>query len=192
MNGTAFALLSLCAVLLWVGMYVEATGAFRKGWRGRLANRVLCALFEHADVTKRVGGEVKLYLRRYFVRHSSPTQGGIYVHHICRSDDDRDPHDHPWPYRSVVLSGGYWEEEWRTLPADYDSGHPIRPWRAGVKWHGPLSFLRRPATWLHRLRIPAGEECWTLVITGPQTREWGFETDEGWVPQQEYKNRSAT
>jgi hypothetical protein len=34
---------------------------------------------------------------------------GIKLHHILRSDEDRDLHDHPWSFLSVILWGGYWE-----------------------------------------------------------------------------------
>ena len=35
--------------------------------------------------------------------------GSVKLHHILRSDDDRDLHDHPWSFVSVILRGGYWE-----------------------------------------------------------------------------------
>jgi hypothetical protein len=28
-----------------------------------------------------------------------------------RSDYDREGHDHPWPFVSFVLKGGYWEHQ---------------------------------------------------------------------------------
>ena len=41
----------------------------------------------------------------------------IKVHHILESDEDRCEHDHPWPFLSLILTGGYWEwvEGERTL-----------------------------------------------------------------------------
>ena len=36
--------------------------------------------------------------------------GGLYVHHFLRSDQDRDLHDHPWHFTSLILWGGYVEE----------------------------------------------------------------------------------
>jgi hypothetical protein len=40
----------------------------------------------------------------------------MYVHWIYQPDDDRDPHDHPWPFVSFVIRGGYAER----LFADLD------------------------------------------------------------------------
>ena len=56
----------------------------------------------------------------------------IRIHHILRSDLGRDPHDHPWPYVTVILKGGYWEQR-------FDNSGEIR----STKWYGPGSILYR-------------------------------------------------
>lgn len=102
----------------------------------------------------------------------------IYLHNILRSDDDRAPHDHPWLNISIVLKGGYFE--W--LP---DRERPVLPghdYPLIRVWRGPGSIVFRRATALHRLEIPKGSPhgAWTLFITGPRIREWGFACPHGW------------
>jgi hypothetical protein len=122
----------------------------------------------------------------------------VRVHEILRSDLGRDPHDHPWPYLTIVLKGGYWEER-------YDS----RGFPTSRKWHGPGSVLFRRAKDLHRLVLPThlgmhdllaagsapGQICWaetwyepatTLFITGRYAQKWGFLVSGTKVPHSEY------
>lgn len=114
---------------------------------------------------------------------------GIKLHHILRSDEDRDLHDHPWSFLSMILWGGYWEHQ-----AEFVFGNPRFDYRDSVsgrpstvrRWHGPGSILWRPAPSPHRLELPAGASTWTLVITSAKKREWGFRTVCGWIPWTEY------
>lgn len=57
-------------------------------------------------------------------------------------------------------------------------------------WYGPLSILRRPATWRHRVEIVPGRGCWTLVRIGEKERSWGFHCDQRWVPWREFNARA--
>ena len=92
---------------------------------------------------------------------------GLYLHHLLRSDDDRALHDHPWPFVSIVLRGGYFEIHDQTV-----SGRKIEAWRK------PGSVLLRPAEWRHRVVLR--EPAWTLVIVGRRCRRWGFFAHRGW------------
>jgi hypothetical protein len=91
----------------------------------------------------------------------------VYLHHIKRDDDDRALHDHPWWNISIILKGGYDE----ITP----TGRKLR--RAG-------SVVFRRATTAHRLALPVINGgityCWSLFITGPRIREWGFHCPQGW------------
>jgi hypothetical protein len=91
---------------------------------------------------------------------------GLRFHHILRSDDDRELHDHPFTFISFILTGGYWE-------------HTMDGRRT---WYGPGSIVVRNADTLHKIELKDGKSAWTFVITGPLTRQWGFWTDHGWVP----------
>lgn len=86
------------------------------------------------------------------------------LHRILRSDHDRDLHDHPWDYATLILRGGYWEVT-----------------DAGRRWYGPGSILVRRASHLHRLVLPSGTPATTLFLHRRKRREWGFRTDDGWV-----------
>lgn len=91
------------------------------------------------------------------------------IHRILRSDLDRDLHDHPWDYATLILRGGYVEVSER-----------------GERWHGPGSLLVRRATHLHRLVLPPGVATTTLFVHGRKRREWGFATARGWVHWRRY------
>lgn len=91
----------------------------------------------------------------------------IYLHNIMRSDDDRALHDHPWWNVSILLRGGYRE----ITPTD-------------TKTRGVGSIVLRRATSAHRLEVD--RPCWSLFITGPNVRTWGFLCPNGWVPWQQF------
>jgi hypothetical protein len=93
----------------------------------------------------------------------------IYLHHFLRSDDDRAPHDHPWINVSFLLSGSYTEH---TIAAGGVK-------HARVFSAGALRFRR--AKTAHRVELTHGD-CWTLFVTGPVIRQWGFHCRLGWVP----------
>jgi hypothetical protein len=113
---------------------------------------------------------------------------GIKLHHILRSDEDRDLHDHPWSFLSIILSGGYWEHTAREPDVDprFDLRHMTGKPVTDRTWHGPGSILWRPAPSPHRLELPEGRSAWTLVLTGPKRREWGFRTICGWISSSSY------
>lgn len=100
------------------------------------------------------------YMHRWYLQTPWFT---VRLHHILRSDEARALHDHPWDFCSLLLSGGYLE---------------VR--QDVVKWWPRFSIVRRRAEDLHRLVIP--KPVWTLVITGPKRREWGFRLPTGeWI-----------
>lgn len=87
---------------------------------------------------------------------------GIYLHRFHRSDDSQELHDHPWKWAlSLILSGGYYEE--RFMIGD------------GVKGRYVLPFMVNLITAkdFHRVDL-LHEEAWSLFVTGPKFRNWGF------------------
>jgi hypothetical protein len=104
-------------------------------------------------------------LVRYYILNTRWV--AIYIHHLLRSDIERHLHDHPWPFVSLILRGGYTEQ----------TPQGARGFTAG-------SVLMRPALWLHSLEL--GKPAWTLVVAGPTWRIWGFLVDGRWVPWREY------
>jgi len=99
----------------------------------------------------------------------------VYVHKFLRSDEDRALHDHPWEFWSVMLRGTYIEvtEDARTVRSVRK--HPV---------------VHRPATWRHRVELVghgvAEQPCWTLIVTGPKVREWGFHCPDRFVHWREW------
>jgi hypothetical protein len=141
------------------------------------------AMLRNPDVV--IGGAQRPYLLRWWLIPRNPVFN-IYLHQFWRSDDDRALHDHPWVNMSIVLEGGYIEH---TIAAG--GIHSKAPRNAGDV------VLRSPRR-AHRIelltrRIVTNEDgkrtwttkelpCWTLFITGPRLRTWGFHCpDRGWV-----------
>ena len=115
-----------------------------------------------------IGGRDNPYLLRWIfaepqgLPHPRP---GIYVHKILRDDDDRALHDHPWDATLCIVKGSY-----REIRADCPEGEVFA---AG-------SVRRIVAETAHRLEVVDGH-VWTVCLTGPRRREWGFVCPQGWV-----------
>ncbi len=116
-----------------------------------------------------IGGVENPYmLRWYLIPHNRLLN--IYVHLFLRSDDDRALHDHPWVNVSWLLSGEY--VEYRIL----DGGICQK-----LKHVAGNFLVRLSGRIAHRIELCSGP-CWTLFITGPKYRDWGFHCREkGWV-----------
>jgi hypothetical protein len=113
-----------------------------------------------ADQT--IGGEADPYLRRwYLVRRKEDLN--VYLHQFMRSDDPRAPHDHPWTSLSVMLEGQAREIVGRR-------GTLVREITAG-------DIVLRGPNLAHRIELIEGRPAWTLLITGPAVRSWGFWCD---------------
>lgn len=93
-----------------------------------------------------------------------------YLHRVNKSDDDRALHDHPWINISIILSGVY-----REVYAD----------RTRIRRPGDIVF-RFGAT-AHRLEVVRGP-VWSLFLTGPKYREWGFRCQKGFVHWKDFTN----
>jgi hypothetical protein len=90
----------------------------------------------------------------------------LYLHDIFEPDADRDPHNHPWSFISIVLRGGYTER----LYLD-----PVRRPKDYVERTYPrFSVHRMGRTTAHRI-VEAAPGLKTLILVGPRSREgWGF------------------
>jgi hypothetical protein len=104
-------------------------------------------------------------LDRYHVHESKPWN--VRYHHI-RTSDPSDLHDHPWDYVTTLLAGAYLE-----VTED------------GAQLYRAPRTLVRQAEDAHRLELPEGP-VWSLLVTGPVRRPWGFYTDRGWVHWREH------
>lgn len=122
------------------------------------------------------------YMRRWWLVRYNRRGLAVRVHEILRSDRDPHMHDHPWPFVSVVLRGGYWEWRPRALLGGVPVDSAVR-----ATWHGPGSVLfRRHDDW-HRLDVdPAVGPAVTLFVTGRYRHTWGFAVGGAKVPHGEY------
>lgn len=120
-----------------------------------------------------IGGHDKPYMRRWWIIPRNQVLN-VYLHEIRRSDDDRALHDHPWLNCSVILEGTYVEH---TIAA---GGIHRRVWRRA----GDVVFRRAKSA--HRIEVTA--PCWSLFLTGPVIRVWGFHCKNGWVDWREFTN----
>ena len=85
--------------------------------------------------------------------------GSVRLHHWLSPDDDRAFHDHPWWLVTLVLRGGYTDRS-----------------PSGDDHLGRFSFRYRPALHRHTV-VPDEGGAWTLLVTGPPVRSWGFWLD---------------
>jgi hypothetical protein len=104
----------------------------------------------------------------------------LYLHKILLSDDDRHCHDHPWNFWSLILKGQYRETTQRRV----DAGLFALRSRTQRTYKAP-ALNRKQAEDLHRLDLRHGP-VWSLVWCGRRRRDWGFQTDEGWVDHASY------
>lgn len=122
-----------------------------------------------------IGGEERPYLLRWWVIPRN-RWFNIYLHRFLRSDDDRALHDHPWWNCSLLLRGEY-TEVLPALPRD-----PAYCQRYGLhvrKVRRAPALLFRRASAAHRIELHAGP-VWTLFLTGPVIRAWGFWCSRFW------------
>jgi hypothetical protein len=131
-----------------------------------------------------IGGKENPYMKRW---HIIPRNKwfNIYLHHFLRDDEDRALHDHPWHSISVMLKGSYMEH----LP-----GGKLRIVSAP-------SIKYRNATFMHRIQLHTNnvfsapysfglqkQPVWTLFITGPKVRDWGYDCPQGWRHNTEFND----
>lgn len=133
----------------------------------------------------------------YLVRRTLISFGNYFsikYHKILASDDPCN-HDHPWPFVTIILKGGYFE--WTPIHQEdsgerMDSGMGVDGMPENCHFHKPGSIMYRPADWIHRLELMDAnktdpeqevklEPAYTLVFTGKVIRDWGFITKNGWI-----------
>lgn len=122
-----------------------------------------------------IAGEDGLYMRRWWLMprwtlkedeqgHLMPKAWmpfSVRVHHICRPDHDRDLHDHPFNYRTVILRGWYVEENVFGDVAARPQGMTVSA----------------TANTFHRIAEVSPGGVWTLFFMGRRTNTWGFLVD---------------
>lgn len=117
---------------------------------------------------------------------------GIFLHSIPARDPGLDLHDHPWPFATLILWGGYTDEVEETrraverarTVADHPQ-LPCTPGRARTFRRGSIHRGRTHEA--HRI-TSVEPHTWTLVVRGRREGDqaWGFYTPDGWVDWRDY------
>lgn len=120
------------------------------------------------------------YLERYylFLRERERFPFNVFLHKFLKSDPD-DVHDHPWPYATLILKGGYWE--W--IPHFDTVGRKTGEYQV---WRGPGHFRVSKANSFHRIELDPAITAWTLFMPGPKQRDWGFLVKNKWIQWEQY------
>jgi len=112
------------------------------------------------------------YLRRWYVIPRNPFFN-IYLHEFRHSDDDRALHDHPWYSVSFLLKGELKEHTFN-----------------GVRFITRFLPIFRTAKHAHSLELIKGP-AWTIFITGPKIRDWGFHCPNNWKRWEDFTDESG-
>jgi len=98
----------------------------------------------------------------------------VRIHYIKRSDAGKSFHNHPWPYITAIIEGGYNEE----TPTYDKNGFYLG--KRSIHY-GPGKVLFRRSSHFHRLEVPSyspfsmgTDGAWTIFITFWKVNEWGF------------------
>lgn len=148
---------------------------------------ILTPLWPHRDIVGKEG----LYLRRFYLTPRLRGKFRYFLHYIRLSDSDRNPHDHPWDFKSRILRNSYTEKVYypysRVPTLDRTQPHLLR---SGF----PGRVLDNKAEHVHMVLLDSGP-VWSLVKAGPARRKWGFwnldPTDpskDGWTFWRDYLN----
>lgn len=97
---------------------------------------------------------------------------GVYLHHITGLDPQPIPHDHPWPFKSLVLSGGYSEQVFAPRSPFLVMGGE----RCLVKtnYWGRGSVHRMGSSLVAHRITGFKPNTWTLILRGRRDKDWGF------------------
>lgn len=154
---------------------------------------------QNPDVTlyniNRKNGEKYIYLQRWWVIPKN-NYFNIYLHRFNSSDEDRANHDHPWWNISILINGAYNEH----LPKYPEKWISEGNREEIVKKRYPFIPIYRAANVIHRIELIddnrnenidgpiQGKPIWTIFITGPKVKDWGFWCPQGFRNHKEFLN----
>lgn len=117
----------------------------------------------------------------------------IRIHLICRPDQDRDLHDHPWNARTIILRG--WYDEERPCASPWSIGcSGAKELRMGDGTRPPRDVYRRSEGYTgrllygqyHRISAISPSGVYTLFFTWAKRGTWGFMVNGHKVPWRDY------
>lgn len=133
------------------------------------------------------------HMIRWYLVPRNPL-ANVYLHKHC-GDDPADMHDHMYASISLVLSGSiaeYYVEEARKVHnmgrklSSNGSYDLVRAARRRRLEEGQV--VVRSSRMAHRLALRSSE-AWTIFVTGPRVKSWGFWCPRGFQPFERYVER---
>ena len=110
----------------------------------------------------------------------------LYLHKFVGSDWSRDLHDHPKRFISIGLWGSYVEQTpTMIVKRTAFEGTTFVTRARGIRRYRAPWLRSFPADHIHRLILDC-PVCWTLVLTLPESRAWGFWVRGEWIPWKKY------
>jgi hypothetical protein len=110
----------------------------------------------------------KLHFRRWEILKTP--WFSIWIHGIYAPDEDKHLHNHPWDFKSIVLKGNYIEET--------ENGYIIQH---------PGKYNSRNGEDFHKIKQLISESVYTLFISTPVKRDWGYKVDGAFIKHDEYR-----
>lgn len=148
-----------------------------------MIKKLMQRLGRHRVILDRQSNEPLLERYYLFLKDRTWFPFNVFIHKFHKSDPG-DVHDHPWPYFTLILKGGYYE--W--LPQFNSKGEKFSEIAV---WRGPGHFRLCGASSYHRIELDPDVTPWTLFIPGPQKREWGFLVNNKWIHNDDYLKQMA-
>ncbi len=124
--------------------------------------------FFYREPDQIIGSKENPYMKRWILFRKNKFCN-IYLHKICRSDDDRAYHNHPFPSASIMIEGSYIEKTPK-----------------GTRKFSTPCFILRESNYFHKLIIESGKPCWTIFFVGWREQPWGFLCPQGFVKHQKF------
>ncbi len=138
------------------------------------------------DVTlKKVDGS--LYLERWWLIPRNRYGFNIYLHKFYSSDEDRALHDHPWWNISILLSGSYLEH----MPKNVNKWVNENDRETIIKKRYPFIPVYRNSNSIHKIELINNKPIWTIFITGPVVRQWGFYCPTFWRHHHDFLDKTG-
>lgn len=108
----------------------------------------------------------------------------IRLHWIRRRDSDRDRHNHPFDFDSLILGGWYLEEYEEQYIHPIDCSTVVT--RDAVRMRMPGMVNNGKASTFHRIASVPESGVWTLFFMTANTNDWGFKVNGVFVKSQHY------
>lgn len=128
-----------------------------------------------------IGDEANPYMLRWHIFRIGNLPR-VFVHKFLRSDYDRALHNHPWWFISIIIKGQYLEHMPNGDTVLRKAGSVVR---RGLEHSHRIELIKDccnvPGALVPMLFPIREQPCWTLFITGPDVRRWGFFCPKGFV-----------